>query len=249
MKAVLKSPEEIALIRHAGRIVADCHREISRMIAPGITTLEINEFAEAFISAQGASPEQKGYRGFPYATCASVNDVVCHGFPCTTPLRSGDIVTIDLVVNKDGWLADSGWTYIVGEPSEELKRLFEVTKRALYRGIEQAVPGKRIGDISCAIQRTAEEEGLGVVKALVGHGIGRLLHEAPDVPNYGRPGAGLKLKRGMVITIEPVFTLGPEGSIRWGSDGWTIRSADGSPGAQFEHTIAVEDGGPQILTE
>lgn len=247
-KVTIKSAEQIALIRKAGTILADCHRALKKLIAPGISTMQINEFVEQFLAQRGAVPSQKGYRGFPYATCASINDVVCHGFPTHKLLQSGDIVTIDIVVDKDGWLADSGWTYLVGEVNPEVRRLYDVTKLALERGIAAALPGKRIGDISYAIQRTADEAGIGIVKPLVGHGIGQAMHEPPDVPNYGRPGSGLKLRKGMVITIEPVFTLGSTGAVLWESDGWTIRSADGSPGAQFEHTVAIADGGAVLLT-
>lgn len=249
MKVSLKSDDEIARIREAGHILAECHREIEKLIAPGITTKEIDSFVELFLAQHGASPEQKGYRGFPYATCASVNDVVCHGFPGHTPLQNGDIVTIDIVVNKDGWLADSGWTYSVGDISEEAKNLLNVTKEALERGLKQAIIGNQIGDISSAVQRTADKSKIGIVKPLVGHGIGRKMHEPPDVPNFGRPHAGLKLKKGLVITIEPVFTSGETGAIFWEDDGWTIRTADGSLGAQFEHTIAISENGPIILTK
>ncbi|ANS76841.1 methionine aminopeptidase [Paenibacillus yonginensis] len=248
-KVATKNAQQIELIRAAGRILADCHRVLRKAIAPGISTQQIDEFVERFITERGGTAAQKGYRGFPFATCASVNDVVCHGFPTRELLRSGDIVTIDIVVEKDGWMADSGWTYLVGQPSPEVERLYKVTKLALERGIAAAVPGNRIGDISYAIQRTADEAGIGIVKPLVGHGIGQMMHEPPDVPNYGRPGTGLKLRKGMVITIEPVFTLGDTGAVLWESDGWTIRSADGTPGAQFEHTLAVTDKGPDLLTE
>ncbi|WP_223067080.1 type I methionyl aminopeptidase [Paenibacillus caui] len=247
-KATLKNAEQIARIRAAGKILADCHRALEQLIAPGISTMEINAFVERFLQERGAVPAQKGYRGFPFAICASVNDVVCHGFPTHRPLQKGDIATIDIVVDKDGWLADSGWTYLVGEARPEVQRLYDITKLALERGIAEAAPGKRIGDIGYAIQRTAEEAGIGIVKPLVGHGIGQTMHEPPDVPNYGRPGAGLKLRKGMVITIEPVFMLGESGAVLWESDGWTIRSADGTPGAQFEHTVAIMDKGAAILT-
>lgn len=247
-KVAIKNAEQITLIRKAGIILADCHRALKKLIAPGISTLQIDAFVERFLAERGAFPAQKGYRGFPYATCASVNDVVCHGFPTARPLQNGDIVTIDIVVDKDGWLADSGWTYLVGEAGPEVKRLYQITKLAMERGISEALPGKRIGDISYAIQRTADEAGIGIVKPLVGHGIGQTIHEPPDVPNYGRPGSGLKLRKGMVITIEPVFMLGSTGAVLWEPDGWTIRSADGTPGAQFEHTVAISDNGAVILT-
>jgi len=245
----LKSAEEIAYMREAGRILAACHREIAKQIKPGVSTMEIDERVEEFLKKKGATPEQKGYKGFPYATCASVNEVVCHGFPDDRPLRVGDVVTIDMVVNKNGWLADSGWTYAVGQVNPAVMKLMKRTHEALFKGIEQARPGAAMGNIGHAIQEVAEKEGYGIVMSLVGHGIGRQLHEPPDVPSYGTPGRGLKLKAGMVITIEPVFTLGPSGAVFWGDDGWTISSADGSVGVQYEHTVAITKEGPLILTD
>lgn len=249
MKIRLKSRKEIECMRKAGRILADCHREIKKWIRPGITTLEIDTLVEEYLMRAGASPEQKGYKGFPYAICASVNDVVCHGFPDHTPLKAGDIVTIDIVVNKDGWLADSGWTYAVSEPKLELAQLMESARDALYKGITKARVGNTLGDIGYVIEQHAFAGGYGLVKPLVGHGIGRLIHEPPDVPSYGIRGKGRKLIEGMVITIEPVFTLGPSGAVFWGDDGWTISSADGSVGVQFEHTVAITRDGPYILTD
>lgn len=248
MKINLKSKEEIARIREAGGILAECHKEIEKRIAPGITTLEIDAFVENFLLGRKATPEQKGYRGFPFATCASINEVVCHGFPSDRTLQNGDIVTIDLVVNKDGWLADSAWSYRVGEVSPEADKLLKVTEKALFAGIAQALPGNRIGDIGYAVQRVAQEIGVGIVRPLIGHGIGRSMHEAPDVPNFGRPHSGVKLQNGMVITIEPIFTLGETGAILWEKDGWTITSADKSLGAHYEHTLAITENGPVILT-
>lgn len=248
MKINLKSKEEIARIREAGSILAECHREIAKLIAPGITTAEIDSFVESFLAGKGATPEQKGYRGFPYATCASINEVVCHGFPGDQKLQKGDIVTIDMVVNKKGWLADSAWSYQVGEVSPEAERLLKTTEKALFAGIGQALPGNRVGDIGYAVQRVAQEAGVGIVKPLIGHGIGQRMHEPPDVPNFGRPHTGAKLQPGMVITIEPIFTLGETGAVFWDNDGWTIRSADGSLGAHYEHTLAILEDGPVILT-
>ncbi|WP_068613990.1 type I methionyl aminopeptidase [Paenibacillus tuaregi] len=249
MKGKLKTDEEIKRIREAGRILAECHREIGKLLAPGITTLEVDAFVESFLSRHKATPEQKGFQGFPYATCASVNDVVCHGFPDKRPLESGDIVTIDIVVNKDGWLADSGWSYAVGRPAPEAGNLLEKAHDALFAGIHAAHAGGRTGDIGCAIQRVAEAAGLGIVTPLVGHGIGRHLHEPPNVPSVGTPGTGTLLRPGMVITVEPVLTIGETGAVFWDDDGWTIRTADGSLGAQFEHTIAILKDGVQILTD
>lgn len=249
MKIRMKSREEINKMREAGRILAACHREIAKWIKPGITTLDINTKVEEYLNQAGTSPEQKGYKGFPYATCASVNDVVCHGFPGERPLQAGDVVTIDIVVNKNGWLADCGWTYAVSKPEPAVARLMEDTRTALYKGIKKALAGNTLGDIGHVIEQEAIAGGYGLVKPLVGHGIGQVIHEPPDVPCYGTPGKGRKLKEGMVITIEPVFTLGPSGAVLWGDDGWTISTADGTVGVQYEHTIAITRDGPFILTE
>ncbi|WP_342553985.1 type I methionyl aminopeptidase [Paenibacillus sp. FSL R7-0652] len=243
----LKTKEQIEYMRKAGEILAACHREIAKLIRPGITTQEIDQFAEAFIKKNGAIPEQKGYNGYPYATCASVNDVICHGFPGKYVLKDGDIVTIDMVVNLNGWLADSAWSYAVGNVSPEAQHLLDVTKNSLYKGIELAVVGNRIGDISNAIQQYAEGEGLAVVREFIGHGIGEKMHEEPQVPHYGPPHRGPRLKEGMVITIEPMLNTGTFRS-KLDSDGWTARTLDGSLSAQYEHTIAITAEGPVILT-
>lgn len=248
MKIQLKSSEEIEGIRIAGAILADCHKEIAKVIKPGITTAEIDSVVETYLASRKAVPAQKGYRGFPYAICASVNEVVCHGFPGATPLQEGDIVTIDIVVEKDGWMADSAWSYRVGKVSPEAERLLQVTEQALAAGIKAAVIGNRVGDIGYAVQEVARKAGVGIVRPLIGHGIGRNMHEPPDVPNFGRPGSGPKLQRGMVITIEPILTLGDTGAVFWDRDGWTIRSADGTLGAHYEHTLAITEQGPVILT-
>ncbi|MBU5354982.1 type I methionyl aminopeptidase [Paenibacillus silvae] len=244
---IIKTNEQIEHMRKAGEILAACHREIAKMIRPGITTQEIDQFAEAFMKKHGATPEQKGYNGYPYATCASVNDVICHGFPGKYVLKDGDIVTIDMVVNLNGWLADSAWSYAVGNVSPEAQHLLDVTKNSLYKGIELAVVGNRIGDISNAIQVYAEGEGLSVVREFIGHGIGEKMHEEPQVPHYGPPHRGPRLKEGMVITIEPMLNIGTFRS-KLDSDGWTARTLDGSLSAQYEHTIAITADGPVILT-
>ncbi|WFR63320.1 type I methionyl aminopeptidase [Paenibacillus amylolyticus] len=243
----LKTKEQIEYMKKAGEILAACHREIAKMIRPGITTQEIDQFAEAFMKKNGATPEQKGYNGYQYATCASVNDVICHGFPGKYALKDGDIVTIDMVVNLNGWLADSAWSYAVGEVTPEAQHLLDVTKNSLYKGIELAVVGNRIGDISNAIQVYAEGEGLSVVREFIGHGIGEKMHEEPQVPHYGPPHRGPRLKEGMVITIEPMLNIGTYRS-KLDSDGWTARTMDGSLSAQYEHTIAITADGPVILT-
>ncbi|MED4572736.1 type I methionyl aminopeptidase [Brevibacillus agri] len=245
---ILKTPEEIKLMHAAGKILAACHREIASMIRPGITTWEIDEFVEEFLASHGATPEQKGFHGYPYATCASVNDVICHGFPKKEPLRDGDIVTIDMVVRKNGWLADSAWSYEVGTVSPEAKKLLEVTEKSLYLGIEQAVVGNRIGDISHAIQTYAQAQGYSVVRDFTGHGIGQEMHEEPFVPHFGPPGRGQRLKEGMVITIEPMLNIGTYHATI-DEDGWTARTRDGKLSAQYEHTIAITADGPLILTK
>ncbi|NGQ95362.1 type I methionyl aminopeptidase [Brevibacillus sp. SYP-B805] len=244
----VKTPEQIARMHEAGKLLAACHREIASRIRPGVTTADIDRFVERFLAQHGATPEQKGYMGYPYATCASVNDVICHGFPSDRPLQNGDIVTIDMVVNLNGWLADSAWSYPVGTISEEARRLLEATKGALYAGIEKAVVGNRIGDISHAVQTYAEQRGYAVVRDFTGHGIGQQMHEDPLVPHFGKPGKGPRLREGMVITIEPMLNTGTYHATI-DEDGWTARTADRSLSAQYEHTIAITAQGPLILTD
>lgn len=245
---VLKSPREIEAMKKAGELLAACHKEIKKMIRPGITTWEIDQFVDKYLAQHGAIAQQKGYRGYEYATCASINDEICHGFPRKDPLNTGDIVTIDMVVNVNSALADSAWTYIVGEASEETNRLVEVTKKSLYKGIEAAVVGNRIGDIGHAIQTYVEGEGFSVVRNFIGHGIGPSIHEKPDVPHFGLPGKGPRIKEGMVFTIEPMVNVGSY-ETKMDSNGWTARTVDGKNSAQFEHTIAITKNGPIILTD
>lgn len=245
---ILKSKREIERMKEAGKVLASCHKQLAKLIKPGVTTWEIEEFVEEYLAKHGATPEQKGYKGYKYATCASVNDEICHGFPRKVPLKEGDIVTIDMVVNLNGALADSAWTYAVGEISEDTKKLLDVTKTALYKGIEQAVPGNRIGDIGHAIQRYVEGEGFSVVREFIGHGIGSTIHEKPDVPHFGPPGKGPRIKEGMVFTIEPMVNVGKYLS-KMDSNGWTARTIDGKNSAQYEHTIAITKDGPIILTD
>jgi methionyl aminopeptidase len=243
----IKTEREIELMHQAGKLLASCHKELAKLIKPGITTWEIDQYVEKFLEKHGAKPEQKGYRGYQYATCASINDEICHGFPRKEPLKSGDIVTIDMVVNLNGALADSAWTYPVGTISPETEKLLEVTKNALYIGIEQAVIGHRVGDIGHAIQTYVEAQGFSVVRDFTGHGIGRSIHEDPYIPHFGLPGRGPRLKEGMVITIEPMVNVGAWQS-KMDANGWTARTIDGKFSAQFEHTIAITKDGPLILT-
>lgn len=243
-----KSKREIAQMQKAGDILVKCHKEIAQMIKPGITTMEIDAFVEQFLKKHGATPEQKGFKGYPYATCASINDEICHGFPRDERLENGDIVTIDMVVNYNGGLADSAWSYPVGEIDEAGQRLLDVTKKSLYKGIEQAQVGNRIGDIGHAIQTYAEGEGFSVVRDFTGHGIGPTLHEPPHIPHFGLPNRGVRLKEGMVITIEPMINEGSWQS-QMDSNNWTARTIDKSRSAQYEHTLAITKDGPLILTD
>ncbi|MDR9855507.1 type I methionyl aminopeptidase [Paenibacillus sp. VCA1] len=243
----LKSKAEIEEMRKAGRIVAAFHQAIAGMIRPGITTFDIESFAVRFLKENGAKAYTIGYNGYPYATCASVNDVIAHGFPNREPLKEGDIVTIDIVAEADGWVGDSAWSYAVGEVSEEARKLMRVAKECLDLGIEKAVVGNRIGDVMHAVQTHAERNGFSVVRDLLGHGVGREMHEEPNYPHVGTPGKGFRLKEGMVLTIEPMINAG-KASMTVDADGWTARTADGSLSAQYEHTIAITADGPIILT-
>jgi methionyl aminopeptidase len=243
-----KSKREIEKMQAAGDILVKCHKEIAKMIKPGITTMEIDAFVEKFLAEHGATPGQKGFSDYPYATCASINDEICHGFPRDEKLAAGDIVTIDMVVNLNGGLADSAWTYAVGNVDEKGRHLMAVTKTSLYKGIEQARAGNRIGDIGHAIQTYAEGEGFSVVRDFTGHGIGPTLHESPHVPHFGLPNKGLRLKEGMVITIEPMINEGDWKS-KMDLNNWTARTVDKGRSAQYEHTIVITKDAPIILTE
>ncbi|MUV36644.1 Methionyl aminopeptidase [Lentibacillus sp. JNUCC-1] len=243
-----KSKREIEKMQKAGDLLVACHKEIKKMIKPGITTMEIEQFVEKYLAEHGATPEQKGYSDYPYATCASINDEICHGFPRDTQLKDGDIVTIDMVVNLNGGLADSAWTYAVGNVDEKGKQLMDVTKTALYKGIEQAKAGNRIGDIGHAIQAYAEGEGFSVVRDFTGHGIGPTIHEEPHIPHFGLPNKGLRLKEGMAITIEPMINEGDWKS-KMDDNNWTARTIDKGRSAQYEHTLIVTKGEPIITTD
>lgn len=244
----LKSLKEIEKMHEAGKLLAACHREIAKRIKPGVTTAEIDRFVDDYLAEHGASPEEKGYQGFPYATCASVNDEICHGFPQDKKLNEGDIVTIDMVVNLNGWLADSAWSYKVGKVTEEAERLLATTEESLYAGIEQAVIGNRLGDVGYAIQSLAESRGFSVVRQFIGHGIGSDMHEEPQVPHFGKAGKGLRLKEGMVLTIEPMLNTGAY-EAKTDDNNWTARTVDGGLSAQYEHTVAITKEGPLILTD
>lgn len=243
-----KSKREIEMMAEAGKLLATLHKEIAKMMKPGVTTMEVDRFVEKYLAKHGATAEQKGYQGYEYATCASINDEICHGFPREEPLKQGDIVTIDMVVKYKGGLADSAWTYVIGEADEKTQKLLDVTKKSLYLGIEQAQVGNRIGDIGHAIQVYAEKEGYSVVRDFTGHGIGPTIHEEPHIPHYGLPNKGARLKEGMAITIEPMLNEG-KWQMQMDDNGWTARTIDGSRSAQYEHTIIITKDGPLVLTE
>jgi methionyl aminopeptidase len=244
---IKKSPEEIAKMASAGRILAATLDLIESNVRPGITTGELDKLAERFIRSQGATPTFKGYRGFPGSICASPGAMIVHGIPGPHRLSRGEIVSIDVGVTLDGWVADAARTFGVEEIGAQTRNLLEATEEALHAGVAQCRPGNRIGDLSAAVQQVAEAAGLSVVRSLVGHGVGRSMHEDPQVPNYGRAGKGPLLEEGMVLAIEPMTTAGKPG-VRVGGDGWAIYSQDGSPAAHFEFTVAVTGDGPQILT-
>lgn len=245
----LKSRAEIEKMRDSGRILARTLRLVSEKIAPGVTPRELNDLAHKLIVEEGGVPSFLGYRGFPDAACISVNEVVVHGIPTETPLVEGDIIGLDFGVVKDGWHADSAWTYPVGKISESAQRLLNVSKEALYQGISKARVGNRIGDISAAVQKYVESHGYGVVRDLVGHGIGQKLHEEPSsVPNFGKAGKGEVLREGTTICIEPMVNEGTW-QVETLPDKWTLVTKDGKLSAHFEHTVAITRDGPQILTQ
>lgn len=245
---IIKTKQEIEKMQTAADLLVKVHRALRDEVKPGVTTLELDKFVEKFITDRDGYPEQKGYQGFPYSICASVNDEICHGFPNDRKLKDGDLLTIDMVVNVDGYLADSAWSYAVGDISEEAQKLMDVTKECLYRSIELVKPGVRLGDIGHAIQSHAEANGFSVVRDFVGHGIGTNMHEDPQVLHYGKPGRGIRLEEGMVFTIEPMINSG-DWPIKMDDNGWTARTRDGSLSCQYEHTLAVTEDGVIILTE
>lgn len=245
---ILKSQDEIERMAHAGRIVANVLDEIRHVIAPGISTIEIDTFVESYIKGRGAVPAFKGYRGYPASVCTSVNEQVVHGIPSGRKLREGDIISLDIGVFCEGFYGDAALTLKVGEVSDTAERLLSVTEKSLYCGIEKAIPGNRLLDISSAIQNEVESAGFSVVRTFVGHGIGRELHEDPQLPNFGRKGEGPVLEVGMTLAIEPMVNAGTW-EIRILDDGWTAVTKDGTLSAHFEHTVAITEGGPVILTK
>lgn len=243
----IKSDREIELLRVAGNIVYQTHQYLTDYIKPGITTKELDEKAEAFIRSKGATPSFKGLYGFPGSVCISLNQEVVHGIPGKRKLKDGDIVTIDIGACYKGYHGDSAWTYKVGNVSKEIENLMAWTEESLFAGLSQIKPGNRVGDISAAVEEVANKHNLGVVKELVGHGVGTKVHEDPEVPNYGTKGTGPKLKKGMVLAVEPMLTLGSPDIVML-DDNWTIETEDYSPSAHFEHTVVVTDDGYEILT-
>lgn len=248
MAVIKKSTAEIEAMKEAGRVSAKALRVVGEHVRPGVTTLELDEIAEEVIRSEGGIPAFKGYGGFPGSICASVNEQIVHGIPSKrTVLAKGDIISVDTGAVVDGWVGDNAWTYAVGGISPEKKRLIEVTEKSMWAGIEAARAGNRLGDIGSAIQSVAEAAGYGVVRDYVGHGIGRVMHEDPSVPNYGTRGTGLLLEVGMVLAIEPMVNLGTR-KTRQMSDGWLVCTRDGKPSAHFEKTVAITEEGPVLLT-
>lgn len=245
---IIKSEREIEIMRQAGKIVALTHEELKKYIQPGITTKELDIIAEKFIRSHDAIPSFKGYNGFNGSICTSVNEELVHGIPGKRVLKEGDIISIDIGAKYNGYHSDSAWTYPVGKISEEDQKLLEVTETALYKGLEQALPGKRLSNISHAIQTYVESHGFSIVREYVGHGVGKNLHEDPQIPNYGPPGKGPRLKPGMVLAIEPMVNAGKR-YVRTLADNWTVVTTDGKNCAHFEHTIAITETGYEILTK
>lgn len=243
-----KSKAEIELMRISSLLVSDTLALVAAAIKPGVSTLHLDKIAEEFIKDNKATASFKGYHGFPFTCCISVNDAVVHGFPTKNEMKDGDIVSVDVGVFKNGFHGDSAYTFAIGEIPDEIKKLLRVTKESLYKGIEKAVHGNRVGDIAYAIQDyTEKQNGYGVVRDLVGHGLGRNLHEDPQIPNFGKRGTGAKLKEGMVIAIEPMINMGTK-DVFHDEDGWTIRTADKKPSAHYEHDICIKRGKADILS-
>jgi len=244
----LKTDDEVELLRQSNLLVSATLATVASLMKPGVTTLEVDKKAEEFIRDHGGVPGFKGYQGYPATLCISVNDEVVHGIPSRRILRDGDIVSVDCGVLMNGFNGDSAFTFTVGDVKPEVLKLVRITKECLKLGIAQAISGNRIGDIGCAIQKHAEMNGFSVVREMVGHGVGRHLHEPPEVPNYGRPGTGVVLQQGLTIAIEPMINLGKR-QIHQDQDGWTIRTADRKPSAHFEHSIVVRDQIADVLSD
>ena len=243
-----KTPVEVELIRQSCLLVGDTIAELAKIIKPGISTLQLNSTAEKFILDNGATPSFKNFKGYPYTCCISVNDAVVHGFPTNDVLKEGDVISVDVGALKNCYHGDSAYTFALNGISNEVKQLMKITKESLYKGIEKAVVGNRVGDIAFAIQEyTERKHGYGVVRELVGHGIGKDLHEEPQIPNYGKRGSGAKLKEGLVIAIEPMINMGRKEVIN-DADGWTIRTKDRKPSAHYEHTVCIRKGSADILS-
>ena len=243
-----KTIQEIELMRESCKLVEKTLAAVAAMIKPGVTTMELDQAAEKFILANGAVPSFKGYHAFPYTCCISVNDAVVHGFPTKQPLKEGDIVSVDVGVYKNGFHGDSAYTFAVGKIDDAEKKLMRTTKESLYKGIEKAIAGNRTGDIAWAVQEhTEKKNGYGVVRELVGHGVGKSLHEDPQVPNYGKRGSGAKLREGMVIAIEPMINMGKK-EVYYDEDGWTVRTKDGKPAAHYEHTVCIQKNTADVLS-
>lgn len=244
---VYKSEEEIEIVRRNNQLVSRTLAEVAKLIKPGVTTLELDKRAEEFIRDHGAVPGFLGYGGYPNTLCTSVNDQVVHGIPSDYVLKEGDIISVDCGTYMDGYYGDTAYTFPVGEISDEVRTLLKVTKESLFKGIENAIEGKRIGDIGNAVQLHAEKAGYSVVREMVGHGLGKNMHEAPEVPNYGRRGRGVMIKKGLVLCIEPMINMGSK-YIKQDNDGWTIRTVDGKPSAHYELAVAVDKGKAEILS-
>ncbi|KMJ56476.1 methionine aminopeptidase [Bacillus sp. LL01] len=245
---ICKTERELEIMREAGRIVALTHQELKQHIKPGITTKQLDEIAEKLIRSHGATPSFKGYNGFTGSICASVNEELVHGIPGSRVLKDGDVISVDIGAKLNGYHGDSAWTYAVGAISDEDQRLLDVTEASLYKGLEEAKPGERLSNISHAIQSYAEPLGYSIVREYVGHGVGQDLHEDPQIPHYGPPGKGPRLKPGMVLAIEPMINAGSR-YVRTLADNWTVVTVDGKNCAHFEHTIAITETGYEILTK
>jgi methionyl aminopeptidase len=244
-----KTPAEIALMRESARLVSKTLTEVAVLLRPGISTLELDKFIAVYIRDHGAVPSFLHYKGYPFNSCMSLNDVVVHGFPNDQPLKEGDILSVDIGVFKQGYHGDHAYTFAIGDPGPEIGQLIRVTKESLYKGIEKAVAGNRVGDISYAIQEhTEKREGYGVVRELVGHGLGKQMHEEPQVPNYGRRGTGAKLREGLVLAIEPMINLGKR-DVYTESDGWTVRTSDHKVSVHFEHDVCVQKNKADVLSD